>query len=219
VRSIYLDIDGTLVEEGLWCCLIEQLMEEGFGDAVLLQGVVEALEDPDRSGMQAIRRDIPTALKGIPPGCYRDVADRAWGRVELMPFTEELAGLLRRQRVGVVLISGAPQVLAEKVGELFDAEAVYACTITPGEDFRRIVDSSTVKSVLTWQAMADRNERDGRVGAVGNGYNDIGMLQRVGHPVAFEPSEKLRTHAIASGWPIVGRNDLMEHFGKAFGLR
>jgi phosphoserine phosphatase len=219
MRTILLDIDGTLVEEGLWSCLIEQLLEDGLGNAGILRNVLEDLNTPGRSGMKAIRNGIPAALCELSMDSYLDAADQAWERVRPMPFMRELAAALRRCWVDVVLISGAPQVLAVKIGELFAASEVIACTITPGTGFRRIVDSSGAKSLFTRQVLRARGDDPKQTIAIGNGRNDIGMLEQVRFPVAFEPSEQLRRRAEEADWPITDRNGLLVHLDEAMGLK
>jgi phosphoserine phosphatase len=219
MRTILLDIDGTLVEEGLWSCLIEQLLEDGLGNAGILRNVLEDLNTPGRSGMKAIRNGIPAALCELPLDGYRGAADQAWERVRPMPFLRDLAAVLRRCWVDVVLVSGAPQVMAVKVGELFAASEVHACVITPGAGFRRIVDSSAAKAVVTRQVLHARGGDPNQMIAIGNGRNDIGMLEQVRFPVAFEPSGTLRRRAEESDWPITDRNGLLVHLDQVMGLK
>ncbi len=33
--------------------------------------------------------------------------------------------------------------------------------------------------------------------------NDLPLLERVTHPVAVDPDETLRAHALARGWPVI----------------
>ena len=37
--------------------------------------------------------------------------------------------------------------------------------------------------------------------------NDLPLLERVTHPVAVDPDDRLRAHAVARGWPIISLND------------
>lgn len=218
-HSACLDIDGTLVEDGLWGCLIEQLLEDGLGDAGLLRECQRAFTDPDLSGLGAVTSNMPTALRDMTNTAFLDAADRAWKRVELMPFTLELAALLERNGIPVILISGAPQVMAEKVGQLFGTREVYGCPITPGCIFGRVIGPPGWKASLTREILR-LNGLDQKLAlGMGNGHNDIGMLREVGWPIAFEPSERLLRQAVADGWQVTGRNDVIPYLQKVLGLR
>ena len=34
-------------------------------------------------------------------------------------------------------------------------------------------------------------------------HNDLPLMQLVSHPVAVDPDDKLRAHALAAGWPVI----------------
>jgi len=34
-------------------------------------------------------------------------------------------------------------------------------------------------------------------------HNDLPLMEKVSHPVAVDPDDKLRAHAAAAGWPII----------------
>ncbi|MCP9209616.1 HAD family hydrolase [Streptomyces sp. NEAU-Y11] len=211
MRSAYLDIDGTLVEDGLWLRLIEQLINDDLGDKEPLLRCMADLKSPHANGMEAVRREIPVALKHVGSADMEAVLERAWDRVEPFPFARPLARLLMRKGVGVILVSGAPQALAEKVGALFGAEAVYGCVLRPGEEtFDRFIGSSEAKGSLTRYVAQERDDDLGRVMAMGNGRNDVGMLEQVGFPFAFEPSGELRREAEIHGWRITDRAHVMD---------
>ncbi len=38
-------------------------------------------------------------------------------------------------------------------------------------------------------------------------HNDLPLLKRVSHPVAVDPDDALRAHAVAAGWPIMSLHD------------
>lgn len=206
MRTAFLDIDGTLVEDGLWSVLIRQLLAEGLCDREILEDCLDALDDPGRSGTAALIGGIPRAFMDLRPGVLAEVTDRAWEHAALLPSTLELASTLHEHKVATVLISGAPQALADRVGEIFSTSDVHASTIVPGMDrFLTTMESPEAKSVLVHRHGGDLD----RALAIGNGHNDIGMLSAVGHPIAIEPSERLRERAVEHGWEITDRHGLM----------
>jgi phosphoserine phosphatase len=56
------------------------------------------------------------------------------------------------------------------------------------------------------KAVAALAEHEGldleRCSAYSDSANDIPLLSLVGHPVAVNPDQKLRSHARANGWPV-----------------
>jgi phosphoserine phosphatase len=34
-------------------------------------------------------------------------------------------------------------------------------------------------------------------------HNDLPLMELVTHPVAVDPDDKLRAHAVAHGWPVI----------------
>lgn len=215
MRTAYLDIDGTLVEDGLWSVLIRQLLAEGLGDRPILKNCLDALADPTRSGTSALIEGIPTAFMGLTPDLLADVTDRAWKQAVLLPSTLKLARVLHENGVATVLISGAPQQLADRVGEIFSTTDVHACTMIPGMDhFLTTMESPRAKAELVQRHGGDLDQAL----AIGNGHNDIGMLSLVGHPIAVEPSIRLHVQATENGWQITDRHGLMDCVNRALDL-
>jgi len=207
MRTAYLDIDGTLVEDGLWSVLIRQLISDGLGDRSILADCLDALDDPGRSGMAALLKGIPTAFMDLSPAALAEATDRAWAHAVLLPSTMELARTLRENKVATILISGAPQRLADRIGELFSTDVVHACTIIPGMDhFLTTMASPESKAELV---RGHGGDQDWSL-AIGNGFNDTGMLGEVRHPIVIEPSERLRETAVERDWQITDRHGLME---------
>lgn len=207
MRTAFLDIDGTLVEDGLWSVLIRQLLTEGLGDRLILEDCLDALDDPERSGTAALIKGIPTAFMDLTSALLFDVTERAWKQAVLLPSTLDLARVLHENDVATVLISGAPQQLADRIGEIFSTSDVHACTMIPGMDhFLTTMESPEAKAELVHRHGGDLS----RSLAIGNGHNDIGMLSAVGHPIAIEPSDRLRAAALANEWPTTDRHGLMQ---------
>ncbi len=219
MRTIYLDIDGTLVEDGLWSLLIRQLRAEDLGDAALLDACLEDLVTPGRSGMAAVLKYIPDAVRNIHPHDCTAAVGRAWNSVPLMPFTQDLTRFLRERDLRVVMISGAPQVLADRLGSLYTVDRVFACTILPGmPDFLRFVGSREAKAELVHLDARLKGVDLSTSIAVGNGFNDMGLLAEVGHPLAFEPSGRLHLAALEAGWPVADRHTLLGHLDRLLDL-
>ena len=58
--------------------------------------------------------------------------------------------------------------------------------------------------VAQWLALKDLGLEDFEVSwFYSDSMNDLPLLARVSHPVATNPDERLRAHAMAQGWPIL----------------
>ncbi len=53
---------------------------------------------------------------------------------------------------------------------------------------------------LWWGAFATRH-------FYSDSHNDLPLMTRVSHPVAVDPDDTLRAHALAAGWPIISLRD------------
>lgn len=61
--------------------------------------------------------------------------------------------------------------------------------------------SGKVERLKTWMETHDR-QLDGSW-FYSDSHNDLPLLEAVDHPVAVDPDDKLKSHAQASGWPII----------------
>lgn len=139
-------------------------------------------------------------LRGLP----ESVLDAAAARVRLMPGARELIATLRRAGVTTALVSGGFTVFAERVAaELgFDrvvanrldiADGKLTGTVTPP-----IVTAATKRETLLALA-AEFGLSLADTMAVGDGANDLPMLETAGLGVAFRAKP---TVAAASRWRI-----------------
>jgi phosphoserine phosphatase len=139
-------------------------------------------------------------LRGLP----ESVLDAAAGRIRLMPGARELIATLRRAGVATVLVSGGFTVFADRVATELGFDRVVANrldiidgklagTVTPpiatGATKRETLLSLTAELGLTLDETM----------AVGDGTNDLPMLEAAGFGVAFHAKP---TVAAASRWRI-----------------
>ena len=61
--------------------------------------------------------------------------------------------------------------------------------------------SGKVERLNTWMEAHDR-QLDGSW-FYSDSHNDLPLLEAVEHPVAVDPDDKLKSHAQASGWPVI----------------
>jgi phosphoserine phosphatase len=138
-------------------------------------------------------------LKGMDVGildtCYRE-------RVRIMPGAEALVRTMRSRGGFAVLVSGGFTHFAEPVAaEIgFDRSVSNVLGVADGRldgtVLRPIVGAETKRETLL-AAMAERNIATERTLAVGDGANDIPMIQAAGLGVAYHAKEKAAAAADA----------------------
>ena len=108
----------------------------------------------------------------------------------------------------VVLLTGAPDFLADTLGRHLDVDEVCAtqCRTANG---RYLVAPPLrhpyreQKLLIAEQLAAQQKTTLAETTAYGDSRHDIALLSAVGHPVAVEPDRKLRQRANVDGWEIV----------------
>ena len=213
MKSVLLDVDGTLIEDGTWSALIEQLLEDGLGRSIQLRQCLHELHDPGFRGMAAVAKYIPIALEDVTAREFREAQERAYRRIKFLPFSSRLSLLLASFEVRVTLVSGGPKYLVEMIGRSFNAASVHGSVFDARESrFAKLIDSKEKKEEVALAEIYTGGIRFMKSIAMGNGTNDIGILKRVRFPIALEPSNALNRKALDSGWPILDRDDVVDHF-------
>ncbi|MGZ5370531.1 HAD family hydrolase [Aeromicrobium sp.] len=114
---------------------------------------------------------------------HLDQGQRVW-LVTAAPI--EIANTIAR-RLG---LTGALGTVAENIDGVYTGQLVGEMLHGEGK-------------AVAVTALAEREGLDlSRCYAYSDSYNDLPMLQLIGHPCAVNPDKKLRTHAKAQGWQI-----------------
>lgn len=116
----------------------------------------------------------------------------------------------------VAIVTATNGFVTEPIAKLFNVQHLIAAVPELGEDKRitgRLVGTPTFgpgKIVHTeaWLKGMGKTLEDFPVSHFySDSQNDIPLLARVTHPVATNPNDKLKAHAIAQGWPILNLFD------------
>src|SRR5919202_2526655 len=209
------DVDGTLFRRGLLPALTRRLVEE----EIFSEGVREELsrdyyawverrgsyETYDKLVMELFLRE----LEGVPVAELRRCATievETHGR-RLHMYTRDVTLRLKRAGYYLLAISGSPQEILDLFlkplgfdrswGTVLghDAEGRYTGEVLedPFKNKRRVLQEFL------------EQEGVGLEGSVGMGdtLSDVGFLEMVGIPIAFNPNRSLFEAARRWGWPIV----------------
>jgi phosphoserine phosphatase len=193
-RLLVADFESTIIEN--------EMLDE-LAEFVGLRAHVAAITRRAMNGeldFAAALAERVALLKGLPAA----VLDEARARIRLMPGAQALVATLRAAGACTALVSGGFTVFAEPVAARlgFDrvvanrldiAEGRIAGTVTPP-----IVTRDTKRDTLRAMA-AERGVPLGETLAVGDGANDLPMLEAAGLGIAFHAKPAV---AAAARWRI-----------------
>ncbi|WP_373741509.1 phosphoserine phosphatase SerB [Neisseria sp.] len=187
------DMDSTLIT-------IECVDEIAAGVGLKVQ-VAEITEQAMRGELdfeQSLRRRV-ALLAGLDETVLQDVYDRV---LQLSPGAELLLAECRKHGVAFMLVSGGFTFFTERLQARLGFEYQHA-NVLETENGRltgrlngRIIDAQA-KADLLREYRGRLNLRDGQVLAVGDGANDIPMLEAAGIGVAYRAKPKAQAHADA----------------------
>ncbi|ESV54943.1 phosphoserine phosphatase [Streptococcus agalactiae LMG 14747] len=177
---LVMDVDSTLImEEG-----IDLLGEEaGLGQRVA--DITERAMRGELDFEEALRERV-----GLLAGLPETVLDRILGRIHFTPGAEELVAELHKRGYKVAVVSGGFHQTVNVLAERLNLDYVKANTleIVNGVLTGRVTDDIVTKDVKetmlrTWAAENGLDMQD--TIAVGDGANDVPMLQAAGIGIAF----------------------------------
>ena len=189
-RLFAFDMDSTLIQGEV----IDELAKmAGVGDQVA--PITQAAMRGELDFRESFRRRV-ALLKGLPEeGVYELI-----GRIPLAEGAEQLIRTLKMLGYKTAILSGGFTFFAEHLKERFGIDYVFANTLeisgglVTGEVSGRVIDGAAKAELL--QEMA---EREGisleQVIAVGDGANDLPMLNLAGMGIAFRAKPLVRESA------------------------
>lgn len=182
------DLDSTLIAEET----IDELAKEA-GASELVQQLTRRAMAGDLAFRDALRERVAT-LKGLDV----DALDRVKERATLTPGAKQCVAALKRSGCVTAVVSGGFNFLADHVRDVLGLDYAFANTLEvadgklSGKTVGRVVDAQYKADVLSM--LADKHSIPKvRVMAVGDGSNDVIMLQRAGLGVAFNAKPKVQS--------------------------
>jgi HAD superfamily hydrolase (TIGR01490 family) len=230
IKIAALDVDGTLFPHAIGARLFEELASTGVCSWAFVEEVANLLRHykagelahPDMT--ERATSIYAAAIGGVKVADVMAAAREVWRReeVRLFPFARDLIALLRESGFTPLLISASPEeivaLLARSLGDVgfraarFEAVAgsytgcVESMPSLPGQKRRMVEEFVGGASIDLTSSVA-----------IGNSLGDESMLSLVGHAIAFEPDISLRQVAVARGWTLADRHDVLQRVREQIG--
>ena len=221
------DVDGTLFRRGLSPALTRRLVDEGvFSERVREElsrdyyAWVErrgSYDAYDRLVVELFLRE----LEGVPVAELRRCAEAEVGAHggRLHIYTRDVAHRLKRAGYHLIAISGSPQEIVDLFLKPLGFDRAWG-TVLAKDDSGRYTGEvlhdpfGNKRRVLEgFLEDADAN-LEGSVG-MGDTLSDVGFLELVRTPIAFNPNRGLLEVARRRGWPVVvERKDVIYNLHK-----
>ncbi len=209
------DVDGTLFRRGLLPELTRRLVDE----KVFSERVREELsqdyyawverrgsyENYDNLVVELFQRELKgISLKELRRCARAEVEDH--GR-RLHLYTRELTQRLREAGYFLLAISGSPEEILDIFLKPLGFDRAFGTVLAVDDQDRytgeRLSNPFEDKQRVLEEFLAETNlNLEGSVG-VGDTLSDVGFLERVSTPVAFNPNRALFEVALETRWPLV----------------
>jgi HAD superfamily hydrolase (TIGR01490 family) len=209
------DVDGTLFRRGLLPALTRRLVNEG----VFSERVREELSEDyyawvERRGSYETYDELVVELflrelKGVAVTELRRCATvevEAHGR-RLHMYTRDMARRLKQAGYHIMAISGSPQEILDLFLPPLGFDRAWGTVLGQDASGRYtgevLQDPFKNKRRVLEELLSDADvSLEGSVG-VGDTLSDVGFLELVGTPIAFNPNRSFFEVARQRGWPIV----------------
>jgi HAD superfamily hydrolase (TIGR01490 family) len=212
----YFDVDGTLTRSNLldtlWFYLRNQQTPQrtvaSMMKTVLQAPALFAAEQVDRS---TFNEWLFRGYAGISHDRLIDLADEAFDSVIRPALYKDGLSLVKRAKQAghrVVLLSGSPDFLLQRLAKMVDADDVignrlqFKDGLATGKILAPIVAGPEKAKIIKDHAKLHAFDLDD-CAAYSDSMSDIPMLSVVGRPAAVNPDFRLRSLAKVHRWPVL----------------
>ncbi len=192
-RLICFDMDSTLIKTEV----IDELADRaGVGKKV--RKITESAMRGEIDFKESFTRRV-ALLKGLDESVMRDIAEN----LPIMDGAERLMSVLKKSGFKIAILSGGFTYFGEYLRQKFGVDYVYANNLEiedgklTGRYLGDIVDGKRKAELLGLIAQVENIELE-QVIAVGDGANDLPMLNMAGLGIAFHAKPKVKANASQS---------------------
>lgn len=187
---LVMDVDSTLImEEGI------DLLGEEAGVGAQVAAITERAMQGELDFEAALRERV-ALLKGLPEDIFAQIAER----IHFTPGAEELVDELHKRGYKVGLVSGGFHETVDRLAEQLGIDYVKANRLEiqqgllTGQVLGEIVTKETKLAMLKAWAAENKLELNQTI-AMGDGANDLPMIQAAGIGIAFMAKPIVREQA------------------------
>lgn len=189
-RLICFDMDSTLIKTEV----IDELADRaGVGEQV--RAITEAAMRGEIDFTESFKQRV-ALLEGLDESVMEDVAKN----LPIMEGAERLMSILKKCGFKIAILSGGFTYFGNHLKKLFDVDYVYANELEiidgklTGNHVGDIVDGKRKAELLKLIAQVEKIDLE-QVIAVGDGANDLPMLNLAGLGIAFHAKPKVKANA------------------------
>ncbi|HEY6913200.1 MAG TPA: phosphoserine phosphatase SerB [Paludibacter sp.] len=189
-RLICFDMDSTLIKTEV----IDELADRaGVGEQV--RAITESAMRGEIDFSESFKQRV-ALLKGLDESVMKDIADN----LPIMEGADRLISILKKIGFKVAILSGGFTYFGNALKKRFDVDYVYANELEivdgklTGNHVGDIVDGKRKAELLRLIAQVEKIELE-QVIAVGDGANDLPMLNLAGLGIAFHAKPKVKEEA------------------------
>jgi HAD superfamily hydrolase (TIGR01490 family) len=210
------DIDGTTFRSSLLIELVDRLIQKGlFPQETRHEFESERIRWLDRTSdyeayIGKVVSVFGTRIKGL---SFGEVANTAGEVIEekkdrVYRYTRDLVKTFKTKGYFLLAVSHSPKFMADGFGYEAGFDKVYGTFYATGptDSFTGEIEDKELifnKAAIVRRAVRKENLTLEKSVGVGDTESDIGMLELVETPIAFNPNQALYTHAKRRKWKIV----------------
>lgn len=208
------DLDNTLIGDDSDYLWGQFLVDQGIVDKGYYESANTKFYDDYKHGTLDISEFLKFSLKPLsehdPEQLYRWRAQFIDNIIKpiLLPAAQLLIDKHRKRGDTLMVITATNRFVTEPIVALYGISHLLATTptfangrYTGGFDGIPCFQAGKVKQLETW--LQNSNETLADSWFYSDSHNDLPLLQRVDHPVAVDPDEKLIQYARNADWPII----------------
>ncbi len=212
------DLDNTLLAGDSDFEWAQFLIDQGVLDREKYEARNQAFYDQYKAGTLNILEFLAFQLK--PLSQHSRVVLDQWHDVymqkKIQPMMRESARALVARHAGDVrvMITATNSFVTAPIARLFGIEHLIATEpeqkngeFTGGVTGLPCFREGKPKRLQAWLAARGQTLQSfGKCWFYSDSHNDLPLMAMVSDPVAVDPDDKLRAHAVASGWPVMSLN-------------
>jgi len=215
VKLALFDLDNTLLSGDSDFEWAQFLIEQGVLDREVYEARNQTFFEQYKAGTLDIYEFLDFQLKPLSrhPRSVLDAWHREFMQRKILPMVRDSAReLVARHEADLrVVITATNSFVTAPIAREFGIEHLIATEpeARDGEFTGEVTDipcfrDGKVKRLEAWlESQGCELQSFGQSWFYSDSMNDLPLLERVTHPVAVDPDDRLRAHAQARGWPVI----------------